>query len=175
MRDSEERKGSSPEADGYPKDFSARLSEVIHRVGGRKNAAAKAMVSVDQLDRWRDGRSRPSLFGIGRLCAAAEVSVDWLLGSKGAPAQSDALTVSSYQPELLGRIIDRIARVYKETGLRISEIDKGRIAAERYAEVANLANGPDEWPALLDLMEVRLRKTLQAAGNAPGQTKREVS
>ncbi len=39
-----------------------------------------AGVSYEQINRWKTGRSKPSLLGVAALCKAAGKSLDWLLG-----------------------------------------------------------------------------------------------
>ncbi|MBR7517923.1 hypothetical protein KC217_19800, partial [Mycobacterium tuberculosis] len=85
---------------------------------------------MDQLDRWKDGRSKAPLFAVAAICRAAGRSVGWLLGEGSTP---DIAATEAIDPELFGRVVDRVSRVYREEGVRLSDIDLGRIAAERYA------------------------------------------
>lgn len=75
--------------------------------------------------------------------------------------------------ELFGRVVDRIASVYREEKVRISDIDLGRLAAERYAEVSDLVTDNDEWPHFLEVIASRVRKALRAAAIDPANVKRE--
>jgi len=72
----------------YDEAFRGRISAVIEMLGGVKKAAEIAETASDQVARWRDGKSRPAFFPLAKLCAAANVSVDWLArgGSQTAPA-----------------------------------------------------------------------------------------
>lgn len=120
----------------------------------------------------------PTLETLSLIASATGVSIQWLATGRGPQLEEKTGQLEAVErpdPELFGRVIDRIARVYREARVSISEIDKGRLAAERYWEIVSQAKDPEEWPAYLEIMEVRLRKSLHAAAQSPGQTKREVS
>jgi transcriptional regulator with XRE-family HTH domain len=157
--------------------FATRLRELQGEMTGR-SFAQRLGIPASTYRALLAGHS-PTLDTLSAIREATGASIEWLATGDGpkwtAEIGRQSTTVPSvrFDPELLGRVVDRISRVYKDAGLRLQEIEKGRLAAEKYAEIADQADGEDEWPSLLDLMEVRLKKALQTAVNAPGQTKRE--
>lgn len=72
---------------------------MISRIGTLGEAGKIAGVSDEQLARWRDGLSKPNLFGVTKLAEAAGYSVGWLAnGEEAAPnaavsAGEDAISI----------------------------------------------------------------------------------
>jgi len=58
--------------------FESRISAAIDALGTRKNAANLLGVSVDSLSRYMRGDNTPPFDVMARLCAAANLSLDWL-------------------------------------------------------------------------------------------------
>jgi hypothetical protein len=121
----------------------------------------------------------PTLDTLVAIVDKTGVCVEWLAKGSGpkfpqpvAPV-SPSSSLGRADPELFGRVVDRVARVYREEAVRLSDIDLGRIAAERYAEIVDLAGDPDEWPALLELIGTRIRRAIRAAAADPTNVKRE--
>lgn len=63
---------------GYEKGFGERLSSVIDRIGTLGEAGKIAGVSDEAIAKWRDGLTKPNLFGVQRLAEAAGVSLAWV-------------------------------------------------------------------------------------------------
>lgn len=162
-----------------------RLQELIG--DGSVNGFAKQWgVSGTGLRSYLEG-SIPSADKAARIAEKAGVSLLWLITGEGpkyptgAGNSADLGGFSEHQapyaagpdPELLGRIVDRIAKVYREEGVRLADVDLGRLAAERYAEVVGLAGDPDEWPGFLEVAATRVRKAIRAAASDPATVKRE--
>jgi phage repressor protein C with HTH and peptisase S24 domain len=61
-----------------------RIAELIRAAGGLAPAGRLAGVTDEQVARWRDGKSKPNLFGIAALASAAGKSVDWVLRGPAA-------------------------------------------------------------------------------------------
>jgi transcriptional regulator with XRE-family HTH domain len=125
--------------------------------------------------------SVPGADKAAQIAERTGVSLVWLVTGRG-PKAADAVEATSPvsaraegapDPELFGRVVDRVARVYRDEGVRLAEIDLGRIAAERFAEVLDLATDQDEWPALLDVVASRVRKAIRAAAADPTSVKRQ--
>lgn len=76
--------------DGYSSEFGYRISEAIERIGSLVQAGKVAGVTDEQLARWRDGYSKPNLYGIVRLAEAASLTVEWLATGEGRKNLSDA-------------------------------------------------------------------------------------
>jgi len=60
------------------KGLESRISAAIDSLGTRKNAANLLGVSVDSLSRYMRGDNTPPFDVMARLCAAANLSLDWL-------------------------------------------------------------------------------------------------
>lgn len=84
----ENRQDDGTSVPGYTPEFGIRLAEVIQRAGGLSAAAAVGEVTYETLGKWRDGKARPALFAIARICRAAGASLDWLMGGE-APIKLD--------------------------------------------------------------------------------------
>lgn len=97
------------------------------------------------------------------------------MGLRRVAPSSDALSpVAPAVPldrELFGHVVDRVSRTYKAANIRLSELDLGRIAAEKYPEIAAFNAPRDEWQPLLELLAIRLRKEIAAAAAEPGSSK----
>lgn len=70
--------------------------------------------------------------------------------------------VQPFDRELLGRIVDSIARLHKEERISLPLIDLGRLSGEKYEEIASATNDRDERLTMVKLMIVQLRKELRA-------------
>ena len=132
-----------------------------------------------------------SIPGADKMAQIAErtgVSLVWLITGSGLKyplaseisqaersggfSEAQAPYAAGPDPELFGRIVDVVDRVHREEQVRLQKIDLGRISAEKYAEISAAAADRDEWPALLDLLAVRLRRVLRAAAVDPASSKR---
>lgn len=167
--------------------FSDRLTvlRIERRLSGRAFAKAAGLKS-STYQALTTGRS-PTLDTLVIIANSLGVNVGWLATGEGPKYLSEpgkqadfggfsehqAPYVAGPDPELLGRIVDVVARVHREERVRLPDVDLGRVAAERYAEVAAMATDPEEWPALLDLVAVRVRRAVRAAAADPTSTKRE--
>lgn len=60
------------------RQIAARIAQLVELVGGQGKAAEVAGVSRATVQKWRSAQARPPLIEIGRLAAAAGVSVDWV-------------------------------------------------------------------------------------------------
>lgn len=146
--------------------------------------ADNAGISYSTVRKYLDGSS-PTVDKAASLARALGCSLDWLATgqdgqlapsvSAAAPGFSEAQAsyAAGPDPELLGRIVDVVDRVHREEQVRLQKIDLGRISAEKYSEISSAAADRDEWPALLELLAVRLRRALRAAATDPTSVKRE--
>ncbi len=85
--------------DGYTDQFGERFSSVIVRIGSLVEAGKLAGVTDEQIARWRDGLSKPNIFGISRLAEAAGVNLSWLALGEGPEAKSEVADHSIAQPQ----------------------------------------------------------------------------
>lgn len=162
----------------------ARVRELIGD-GSARSFAHRVGINEGTLRSILKG-SIPQVDTLAEIAAGAGVEFKWLALGEG-PKISETFRVvqqitryadspplpKPLDPELFGRVVERIARVYREEGVRLPDIDLGRIAAERYAEVTELSAEPDEWPMFLEIIANRIRKALQAAAIDPSSVKRE--
>lgn len=87
----------------------------------------------------------------------------WLL--TGASAATARVEVDD---ELMGRVTDAIARLYKDERVSLAPVDLGRLAAQRYSEIVAATNDPAERYAMIKLVVQQLRQELHAKAAAPG-------
>lgn len=131
-----------------------RIRELVARFPTRARAAQVAGISPQQLHNLVSGRNKPSLLPMARLTAAAGESMDWLVrGSRSPPTAVDQ--------ELLGWVIDDLARVYREEGIEPAAGELGQVAAREYTAAAAAA-ALDEQHLTTHLTTERLRLVLRA-------------
>lgn len=63
----------------YTAEIGDRIKSVVQAVGGPIRAGEIAGVSNDTVANWRDGKVKPSFFGLASIAIAAGKSVDWVL------------------------------------------------------------------------------------------------
>lgn len=153
-------------------DLGARFLEVRRFLGKSQRQIAEAVdVSLTSWQNYERGINQPGsevLQAIRRL----GVSVDWLLTGEGAmrPGEAPAAPAGgqvALDRELHGRVVDGIARIYKEERIGLPGVDLGRIAADMYADLANAGLGSwDEKMAALRFALEQLRRTLRVAPSA---------
>ena len=68
---------------GSTSDLGKRIGLIADHLGSRKYAAEVAGISVDQLARYINGESQPSLAPIALMAAGANVSLEWLATGEG--------------------------------------------------------------------------------------------
>jgi transcriptional regulator with XRE-family HTH domain len=164
---------------------------------GRSEFARSIGVATSTLKQITEG-SVPGADKIPAIVAATGVSYRWLLTGEGpkfegAAAEEERPTISEVDPqgrsplhqrfqamsdaggpvdpELLGRVVDRIARVYRELRIELPPLELGRLAAEKYAEISRQTEDREEWAPALDLMAIRVRKAALSAVSEPGSGK----
>ncbi len=130
------------------------LRDARERAGLTQRAAEQALdKSENYLSAIERGQVAPSILVVHRLAELYRTSIDTLV--TGEPVASQRI-----DGELLGRIMQVIARLYREAGVTISELELGRLAAEEQNAAA--AATPNEWPTVLKLVEARHRERLAA-------------
>ncbi|BAF88122.1 putative helix-turn-helix XRE-family like protein [Azorhizobium caulinodans ORS 571] len=159
---------------GWTPELGTRLKEVLKRVGGLRQASTIVGYKAEQIAKWRDGNARPPFYALQTLAKAAGVSLDWIAGtetSPGAPIVERSPAVS-VDDELMGRITDAIARLYKDERVGLAPIDLGRLTARKYAEVVAATDDAAERLAMIKLIVTQLRADLRSTAEAPGTGKR---
>lgn len=131
-----------------------RVKQVRSRLGTQKQFAEDMGISAGHLRELEAGRGgAPSSELLFRIAVAGGVSVDWLMG--GSPPL--ALHTDG---ELLGRVSELVADVYRAEGVVLSQLELGRIVAREYdgARGASL----EQWVSTLRASaEQRLRHELR--------------
>ncbi len=87
---------------GYGPDFGERLSRVITEIGALADAGRVAGVSDDTLAAWRDGTTRPNLFGIIKLADASGYAVQWIATGEGKERHEEMLLTDDRHREWVG-------------------------------------------------------------------------
>lgn len=161
------------------KGFTTRLRMLVSRSASERAFAREVGIPYGTLSGLLDGKS-PRLETLVAIASAKDVEYRWLATGEGEEAAREIAASGVPQrpslqidPELLGRVVDRIARVYREEGVRLADVDLGRLSAEKYAEIADLAGDPDEWSGFLEVIASRVRKAIRAAAIDPANVKRE--
>lgn len=123
--------------------------------------AAKIGVNKNLVGKYERDENIPGGDILTRLHHAFDVDVTWLLTGVEPPrsaapsADSDRL-----DEELNARVVDGIARLYKEMGVGLSPMDLGRLAARVYSDlVADFT--PDERLAGLKGILAQMRRQLR--------------
>lgn len=162
--------------------FASRLASLIPPAKSERAFAREIGLSPAGLRGLLHNGNSPTLDTILAITRVRDVSIAWLTAgegprtiSKGVETRTESTVASTkpLDPELMARVVDRIARIYRDEGVRLQDMELGRLAAERYSEIAKIVEGPDEWPALLDLVDARVRRSIRAAAADPANIKRE--
>lgn len=141
--------------------------------------ALRTYVASEAEERAMDAGEMAVLAGMG-------VNLTWLLTGHGSmmigepsttsaesdPAPAAATEVASdIDDELMARVVDTIARAYKEAGVALAPMDLGRLAGMHYRRVSR-TNGPgsplnwDETLAMLRFLRISIMDELQKGGAA---------
>lgn len=123
-------------------------------------------VSAQTIGRYERGERVPDgefLLAMVRLgCDPA-----WLMS--GTARRPDQVQIDD---ELMGRVTDAIARLYKEERVSLAPVDMGRLAAQRYSEIVAATDDVQERYAMIKLVIQQLRQELRASAAEPGNGKR---
>lgn len=119
------------------------------------------------------------------LTALADLgfNVQWLLTGHGSmmvgdqtvstpiSAEPEAAPIKELDDELMARVVDTIARAYKDAGVTLAPMDLGRLAGLHYRRLSR-TNGPgsplnwDETLAMLRFLRISITDELQKGGAA---------
>lgn len=141
-----------------------RIRQLADEFPSRTAAAEAAGLSKQQLHNVMTGRNRPSLLPMAQLAAARGRSLDWLVTGDRTPSVD-------YDPELLGAIVDTLARVYEEEGVKLPPVELGRLAAHEHRVITATTTNPDERRVAVRLAAERVRlalRTEEPARRKPG-------
>ena len=156
-----------------------RLKQAAQLAGGPDALARKTGIPRRTLGNYLSGKNPPKLPALVAIARTVGVSLEWLATGHELPIAGPVLalqpTAVAVDRELFGRVVDAIQRLYKEQHVGLAGVDLGRLAAERYEEIAAATGDPDERLAMVKLMVVQLRKDLAEAATTPGYGKRSAS
>lgn len=136
-----------------PSVLSERIRATRQRLGTQKLVAQKLGISEGHLRHLEAGRTdNPALELLVKLAELSGESLDYLArGVRAPPIPTNG--------DLLGRINQVVARVYREEQITLSELELGRVAAREYDDAHGVA--ADQWPAVLHVLEQRLRREIR--------------
>lgn len=103
------------------------------------------------------GKNDPSIVALAKLAAGAAVRLEWIVS--GVEHETTAIN-----GELLGRIQQAIARVYREEGVALDELELGRIGADELNAVGDVS--PDEWHVVARVIAEQHRHRLRTESMA---------
>jgi transcriptional regulator with XRE-family HTH domain len=99
-------------------------------------------------------------------------SMEWLVAGRGTIMVGDPAQPTPLNGDLMGRIFDGLAKLYKEENQRLPPLDQGRIAAEIYSGLAGIDDEAERRGALRYALESRRMEMRQAVIN-PASSKRQ--
>jgi len=146
-----------------------RIRVLVKAVGTQAEAARVAEVTPRQLSRFMSGQNAPSALPLARLAAKTGISLDWVMSGDG-PMTRPLSGIRATDPELLGRVVDGIAKVYEDANVRLPDIDLGRIAATEYDVIVASASDASERRLGVKMSIERIRQRLR--GDEAGHEQR---
>jgi len=154
-----------------------RLKDVLSARGAAAAIAEKTGIAASTVRSYVRQGSIPTALKLAAIAEAAGVSLEWLATGRGP--KSYTLTgedgpAPGLDRELMARVVDCIAKLYKAERIALSDLDLGKLSAEKYVELAKAKPGNlDEILVLIRMLREQLRTQLRAA--PPGDDKRQVS
>lgn len=140
-----------------------RLRECAKLAGSGTALSQKTGISRSTLETYLSGQSEPRLSTLRQIADAAGVSIAWLAsGDETALTAKMPATSGAIDPELMGRVTDKILRTYKELGINILPVDVGRLSAKWYGLVAHIGDDPAERAGALAVLAAQLKAELSA-------------
>ena len=137
--------------------FLDRLRQAVHRAGGQQIVAEKSGIKLRTLAGYCAGESEMRISTLYAVAKATNVTPAWLLG---LGMQETACEPKAIDRELLGRITEAIHMAYKTEKVALSPADLGRLAADRYQEIAAAAETEEERSAMVKLIALQMRRML---------------
>lgn len=156
-----------------------RIRQCANAVGSGDELSRQTGIPRRTLENYVSGKTEPSASKLAAIAEAADVSLNWLVAGKGEmrPADPSAAPMSAglLDRELLGRVTDAIAKLYKAEGVHLPDVDLGRVSADKYQEIIESGVLPEDYPAALAMAAANLRKQLRTAAADPANSKRRAS
>lgn len=147
--------------------FHARLAEVI---GAEEPFAwaKRAGIPSATFDRIWNGRTIPKSDHLIRIAEFSGVTLDWLVLGKGEANSPPSTT----DHRLLGRLVDGIAKVFKEAGQAAALHQMTERAALYHDRIVAQVADPDDRLVEAGAVLAELRAELKAAAQDPTTNKR---
>lgn len=151
-----------------------RIRKCAEIVGSGDELSRISGIPRRTLENYLTGRE-PQASRLAAIAKAAGVSLDWLVTGdeygRPQPQSLAAMPIAPIDDELMGRVTDAVARLYKDERVGLPAIDLGRIAARKYAEIVAATDDAAERLAMIKLVTTQLRAELRAAAAEPGTGK----
>jgi transcriptional regulator with XRE-family HTH domain len=133
----------------------ARIRRCVEIVGNGHSMSQKTGIPRSTLETYLTGKAEPKISRLVAIAQAAGVSINWLATGTGeescVPRSSDKVTMDG---DLSALIVDGIAAVYRQEGMKIEPAHLGRKAAQIYSSLVNAYCTPkDREIGLLALLE----------------------
>lgn len=170
---------SAMSPDSTTDSLAGRIQECAEIVGSGNELSRLTGIPRRTLEYYLKGRE-PRAAQLLAIARAANVSLDWLItGEGGRRPWADAAIASTYEKrldrELLARVTDAIAKLYKTEGVYLPDVDLGRLSADKYQEIIESGVLLEDYPAALAMAIAGLRKQLRASAIDPASGKRRAS
>jgi hypothetical protein len=158
-------------------ELGTRIKFVLDLYENRASAARVAGKSVDMLTAYTKGRVAAPFEVLVNLALDKDIELRWLATGEGEPharrvqvPYSDPPRSLTVDEELLGKISDGVARIYKEEGARLAPVDQGRLSARLLNKLTEAYEDPWERAVGLKLALEELRRDLRSAPVADAPT-----
>lgn len=145
-----------------------RIATMCDAVGTREAAARAAGIGPRQLLKIIRGDAKPTAEALARLADASGYSLDWVMTGRGAPKRTGAATGGT-DPELMGRLLDGLSKVYSEEGATLPPVELGRICAQEHDAIARATGDPAERTTMVKLVLEKHRHALKTESPARRQ------
>ena len=106
-----------------------------------------------------------------RLYKVKAVNITWLLTGSGHPYAVKDLHAPSVDPQLLGRVYDKVFRTFKDANVPISPLAMGTLVAEIYNELSLNNDDPEDRLIALGERIVQLHNDLRSPVDSEGTSK----
>lgn len=152
-------------------EIAGRIRRCAELVGSGDALSQKADIPRSTLETYLTGKAEPKASRLVAIAEAAGVSVQWLATGR-EPMRPDAAAaqVASVDEDLMARVAEGIALIYKEENARIYTGPLVRAAARMYDDLVASCDTPDERHAGLKAMLQQLRRQLREPPAADGSS-----
>lgn len=155
-------------------DVGQRLKQAREEIGLSQQGMAESLgLSLKGWQNIELGKNIPSGETLLRI-AEQGFNPAWVLTGSG-PHRIELIGLPGgrqFDRELLGRVTDAIAKLYKAEGVHLPDVDLGRMSADKYQEIIDSGVLPEDYPAALAMAVAGLRKQLRDATANPASDKR---